>query len=134
MFQKKFPQATLHGGTGVTVRTRGPCCDARLQVVRPCQRQQSGKPSIHGPVAAHCMIVLKPKVPRRKLIWSLSCTVNAPSMIPAMNTVVTTTLRSDMAVAPTIYTLPRLQIEPFRVGSVPIQHDTALFGGHFYWE
>jgi hypothetical protein len=42
------------------------------------------------------MIALNPNVPMRRLIWSLSCTVKAPSMIPAMNTVVVITLRSDM--------------------------------------
>jgi hypothetical protein len=51
---------------------------------------------IYGPVAEHRMIVLKPKVPRRRLNWSLSCTVNAPSMIPAMKTVVVIVKRSDI--------------------------------------
>ena len=51
---------------------------------------------VHGPVAAHCMIELNPRVPRCRLIWSFSCTVNAPSMSPAINTVVTITLRSDI--------------------------------------
>ena len=44
---------------------------------------------VHGPVAAHCMIALNPNVPSCKLIWSLSCTVNAPSMSPATNAIVT---------------------------------------------
>src|SRR6478672_1444529 len=128
MFQKKFPQVIVRGRTGAVVRTRGPCRDGRSQVIRPCQRWQSEPPStvtavyhevfLHGPVAAHCMIVLKPEVPRCRLNWSFSCTVNAPSMIPAINIVVATTWRSDMG-SHSDNTLPRpRQIEPFKMGFV----------------
>ena len=44
------------------------------------------------------MMASNPNVPRCRLIWSLSCTVNAPSMIPAINIVVAMTLRSDLGV------------------------------------
>ena len=40
-----LPQAMVRGETGAMVRTRGPCRDGRLQVIRPCQRRQSGPPS-----------------------------------------------------------------------------------------
>jgi hypothetical protein len=65
----------------------------------------------YGPVAEHCMIVLKPKVPRCRLNWSLSCTVNAPSMMPAMNTVVAMVMRSDIGprIASTLPELPTIR-------------------------
>ena len=52
------------------------------------------------------MMAPNPNVPRWRLIWSLSCTVNAPSMIPAINIVVATTWRSDMG-SHSNNTLPR---------------------------
>ena len=42
---------------------------------------------LHGPVAAHCMIALNPNVPSCRLIWSLICTVRAPSIILATNAI-----------------------------------------------
>jgi hypothetical protein len=42
------------------------------------------------------MMASNPNVPRCRLNWSLSCTVNAPNMIPAMNSVTAMVLRSDI--------------------------------------
>ena len=84
---------------------------------------------LHGPVAAHCMIVLKPEVPRCRLNWSFSCTVNAPSMIPAIDIVVATTWRSDMG-SHSDNTLPRplnltIQDRPFMFRSAHTQSMTG---------
>jgi hypothetical protein len=64
------------------------------------------------------MIVWKPKLPRCRLNWSLSCTVNAPSMRPAMNSVVAMVVRSDMGP---------------RIASAPpcIAHDLMVANGAF---
>jgi hypothetical protein len=79
--------STLAAATILTqqVLTQTPCYATNL--VGLCSG--IGNEILHGPVAAHCMIALNPNVPSCRLIWSLSCTVKAPSIIPATNAIVT---------------------------------------------